>query len=132
MKKLIVIADWASDTVACQEVRSMIDGFVRNPEFVNVSFVVAEDSTAQAGQVLKQLVSIEERFGRSLETVFFLDVNPKDAGVSEFIIVRLTSGMYICGMNVEHNFSYIKDEITNVFRYTVPEEDKTLSDHEHY
>lgn len=125
MKKLIVISDWASDSLPNQEVRSAIEGFLKEGSTPNISFVSSTPSTIHTAFLLSQLVRIEERYGRPLETVFFQNTDPRlqseiavdEAQGAPFIIIRLISGMYICGPNAGYDFSLIKDEIEQVYEY---------------
>lgn len=126
MKKLIVIADWASDTVNCQEVRTAVEGFLKDVSITpNISFVSSTPSTIHTSFIMKQIIDIEERYGRPLETVIFQNTDPRiqtkesveQAKGAEFIVVRLKSGMYICGPNAGYDFSMIKDNIDEVYHY---------------
>ena len=45
MKKLIVIADWANDSLTCQELRSTVAGYLKDPDKANISFVASIPST---------------------------------------------------------------------------------------
>ncbi len=126
MKKLIVIADWASDTVNCQEVRSAVEGFLKdNTVTPNISFVASTPSTIHTSFITRQIVDIEERYGKPMETVIFQNTDPRiqtkksveKAKGAEFIVMRLKSGMYICGPNAGYDFSMIKDKIEEVYHY---------------
>lgn len=118
MKKLIVIADWASDSLTCQEVKSAIEGFLKNPNGVNINFVTATPSTIHAGFLCAQVVETEERFGRPLETVIFLNVDPRLEGKgAPFFVVKLKSGIFLVGPNAGYNFSLIRDKIEELFAY---------------
>ncbi len=125
---MIIIADWAADSLSCQEVKTAIEGFLKDPTYPNISFVATSSSTIQTGYVLAQLVYDEERFGRSLETVIYQNTDPRiqsaDSGEpqeAKFIIIKLTSGMYLCGPNAGYNFSFIKKQIDKVFTYSIPD-----------
>ncbi|HLL60173.1 MAG TPA: hypothetical protein VK338_00490 [Candidatus Nitrosocosmicus sp.] len=128
MKKLIVIADWANDPVEKQTVRTTIEGYSKTPNEVHISNVPTLSSTIHTGYVLAQLVETEERYGRPLETVFCVDTNnvketETQNGIldkAQLIIIRLSSGIYICGMNRLYNFSCIKDKIEEVYEYNPP------------
>jgi S-adenosylmethionine hydrolase len=125
MKKLIVVADWAGDSLTCQEVRTAVEGFAKNPSAVNISFVAATPSTIHTSYLINQLVETEERYGRPLETVIFQNTDPRiqttesvaESKGAEFIIVRLATGMYLCGPNAGYDFSLIKGRATDVFHY---------------
>lgn len=125
MKKLIVIADWAGDTLTNQEVRSAVEGYLKDSATPNINFVTSTPSTIHTAFLLSQLVRIEERFGRPLETVILQNTDPRlpseigvdDAEGARFVVVRLISGMYLCGPNAGFNFSLIKNEIEEVYEY---------------
>ncbi len=118
MKKLIVIADWAEDTLSCQEFRSAAEGFLKNPNSFNISFVVSFPSTINAGFLCSQIVETEERYGRPLETVIFLNVDPRLQGKgAPLFIIKLKTGIYLLGPNAGYNFSLIKEKIEEVFIY---------------
>ncbi len=125
MKKLIVVADWAADTLTVQEVRSAVEGFLLDPTHPNISFISTSPSTIHTSFILAQLIEIEERYGRPLDSVFFQNTDPrldttnpveKSKG-SELMIIRLKSGIHILGPNAGYDFSLIKDKIEMVFTY---------------
>ena len=125
MKKLIVVADWAHDSLTNQEVRTAIEGFVKNPSEMRVDFVSSSPSTIHTSYLLQQLVRTEERYGRPGKTVFFQNTDPRiqtkegveQAKGAEFIVVRLKSGIYMCGPNAGYDFSLLKPNIEYVYRY---------------
>lgn len=118
MKKLIVIADWASDTLTCQEFKSAVEGFLKDPKFSNINFVHSTPSTIHAGFICSQIVETEERYGRPLETVIFLNVDPRLQGRgASLIVLQLKSGIYLLGPNAGYNFSFIKEKINQAFAY---------------
>jgi len=130
MKKLIVVADWAGDSLTSQEVRTAVEGFAKKPTDVRISFVYSTPSTINTSFILSQLVKTEERFGRPGETIFFQNTDPRiqtkesieQAQGAEFIILRLKSGIYVCGPNAGYDFSLLKPSVEYVYRY--PELDK--------
>ncbi|MFA9288494.1 MAG: SAM hydroxide adenosyltransferase [Weeksellaceae bacterium] len=125
MKKLIVVADWASDSLTCQEVRSAVEGYVLDPSNPNITFVSSTPSTIHTSYLLAQIVEIEERFGRPLDTIIFQNTDPRiqtvdsvqEAKGAELIIVRLKSGLILLGPNAGYDFTMIKDKIDVVFHY---------------
>lgn len=125
MKKLIVISDWVDDSLTCQEVRSAVEGFAKEAEKVRISFVSSTPSTIHTAFLAFQVAETEERYGKPLETVIFVNTDPRinsttsveKAKGAEFVIVRLSSGMYLCGPNTGHVFSLIKEKMTNLFHY---------------
>lgn len=125
MKKLIVLADWAHDTLTCQEIRSAVEGFVKEADKTRISFVACTPSTVHTGYLLSQIVRTEEQYGTSLETVIFVNTDPriqtkesvKEAKGAEFIIIKLKTGMYLCGPNAGYDFSLVRDRVEQVFIY---------------
>lgn len=126
MKKLIVVADWASDSLTCQEFRSSAEGFIKNSEKnVNIHFISSTPSTIHTSFLVNQAVLTEERFGRPLSTIVFQNTDPRiqttegvdKAKGAEFIVVRLKSGLYVYGPNSGYVYSLIKSEIDEVFIY---------------
>lgn len=125
MKKLIVVADWAADTLTCAEVKVAVEGFLKNPNQSNISFVASTVSTIHTSFLLNQLVTDIERYGQPLETIIFQNTDPrlhaaeptKNAEGATPVIIKLKSGIYLIGPNCEYNFSLIKDKIDEVFVY---------------
>ena len=125
MKKLIILSDWAHDSLTIQEVRSAVEGFLKDPIGVNISAVASTPSTIHTAFLKDQIVRTEEKYGRPLETVIFQNTDPRiqtkegveEAKGSDFIVVRLKSGIYICGPNAGYNFSIIRNKIDEVYVY---------------
>jgi S-adenosylmethionine hydrolase len=114
MKKLTVIADWAADQLLTNELRTVITGFTNHPDSNHIYFVPTNHTTIHGAYILSQLIEREERNGRPLESVFFMGTNKSS---STFNVIRLFSGIYICGMNAELNFSMIKPKIEEIYEY---------------
>lgn len=125
MKKLIIVADWVEDSLTCQEVGSAVSGFLKDSSHARITFVSSTPSTIHTSCVISQIVEVEERYGRPLETVIFENTDPRiqtstsveKAKGAEFIIVRLKSGIYICGPNAGYNFTFIKNKIDEAYVY---------------
>mgnify|MGYP000051417741 CR=1 FL=1 len=125
MKKLIVISDWVNDSLTCAEFSLAVMGFINNSETPRIHFVSSTPSTIHTSFLVNQIVEVEERFGRPLETVIFQNTDPriqskeplKAAQGAKFLIIRLKSGLYLCGPNAGYDFSMIKDKIDEVFEY---------------
>lgn len=123
MKKLIVLADWASDSLTYQEARSAIEGHLKDPTGVNITFVESTPSTVHTAYLKAQIVETEERYGRPHETVIYQNTDPRiqtkeaveAAKGADFIVVRLASGMFICGPNAGYNYSLLGDKIEKVY-----------------
>ncbi|OGK14875.1 hypothetical protein A3H80_03660 [Candidatus Roizmanbacteria bacterium RIFCSPLOWO2_02_FULL_37_19] len=125
MRKLIVIGDYCRDTVVCQEIRSSVDGFLKNQKESKISFISVTPSTIHTSYVLQQIVLTEERYGIPEETVFFVNTDPRierdsyapEAEGSKGVIIKLVSGIYVTGPNSGFCFSMIKERIQAVFTY---------------
>lgn len=124
MKKLIVVADWAADSLSCQEIRSTIEGYVQNPLHTSISFVNSEPASIHTAFLIDQVVTTEERYGRPLDTIVFqgsdvvvenLEEGIKTRGI--LLIIRLKSGLHIIGPNSGFSFALIKPKIDAVFTY---------------
>ena len=124
MKKLIVVADWGTDALATQEIRSTTVGFLKNPGNPNISFVSSTPSTIHTSFLISQIVETEERYGRPLDTVIFQNTDPmlehteETGGIgAQLFIMRLKSGIYVLGPNAGYVFSLIKPKIEEAFYY---------------
>lgn len=114
MKKLIVISDWVADGLRCQELRTIVEGYLNNPFHPYISFVASSHSSVHAGFLTDQLAAVEERFGRPLETIIFVDLPASD---SELLMVRLKTGLYVIGTNKGNVFSLVKKNAEAIFHY---------------
>ncbi|HLC94765.1 MAG TPA: SAM hydroxide adenosyltransferase [Patescibacteria group bacterium] len=125
MKKLIIISDWASDTLTCQEIQSVVEGFVKGENTPHITFVSSLPSTFHTGFLLSQVVETEERYGRPANTIIFqntdLRTHTEDkleaAEGAEFVVIKLVSGIYLCGPNAGYDFSFIKRKIDEMYLY---------------
>lgn len=126
MKKLIVLADWASDSLTCQEIKISVEGFLRDSQYSNISFVSSTPSTIHTSFLLNQLVEDIERYGEPLETVIFQNTDPRlhsnqsieKATGALPVIMKLKSGIHLLGPNAGYDFSMIKSRIDELFTYT--------------
>ena len=128
MKKLIVVSDWASDSLSCQEFRSAVEGFLESEVYPHISFVASTPSTIHTAFLIQQLVETETRYGRPQETIIFQNTDPRLNNIEnnfsqnpggEFLVLRLTNGIYVCGPNSGYDFSLIKKEIDKLFIYQI-------------
>src|SRR3990167_5555946 len=125
MRKLIVVADWASDTLTCQEVRTCVEGYLKNHNSGFITFIHSTPSTIHTAFLVEQIVEVEERYGKPLETVIFQNTDPrlhadcslKKGEGAKPLIIRLKSGLYLTGPDAGYNFSLIKDRVEEVFEY---------------
>ena len=124
MKKLIIVADWGADSLTCQEVRSAIEGFLPRSVYTpNIRFVASTPSTLQTSFIIAQLVEVEEKLGRPKQTVIFQNTDPrlqtrkgvKKAEGADMIVVKLSSGLFVCGPNAGYDFSLIKEKIEEIY-----------------
>lgn len=124
MKKLIVIADWATDSLSCQEFRSVYGGYLTTQSQADLSFISTYPSSINTGFIANQIQLIETRYGRANETVIFINTDPRlDNGQTEFkkspfIIARLSTDLFVCGPNAEFSFSFIRKYIKNLYIYS--------------
>lgn len=125
MKRLIIIADWAGDSLSCQEVRSAVEGYLKDRNGGIITFVKSTPSTIHTAFLLEQVIEGEERYGKPLETVVFESTDPrlhsdhalKNAEGAKPLVLRLKSGLYITGPNAGFDFSLVKNKIEEVYEY---------------
>jgi S-adenosylmethionine hydrolase len=125
MKKLIVVADVAADPLSCQEIRSAIEGYLKDHNGGVITFMPSTPSTIHTTFLISQIVEVEERFGKPLETVFLQNTDPRlhsdhplhNAEGAKPLIIKLKSGIYLTGPDAGYNFSLIKDKVEEVFEY---------------
>jgi S-adenosylmethionine hydrolase len=125
MKKLIVVSDWVDDSLTCAEFSSAVLGFLSESKNTQITFVSSTPSTIHTSFLINQIVEVEERFGRPLETVIFQNTDPRlqsktkveKAQGAKFLVIRLKSGLYLCGPNAGYDFSMVKEKIDEVFEY---------------
>ena len=125
MKKLTVVSDWVDDSLTCAEFSSAVLGFLSESKNAQITFVSSTPSTIHTSFLINQIVEVEERFGRPLETVIFQNTDPRlqsktkveKAQGAKFLVIRLKSGLYLCGPNAGYDFSMVKERIDEVFEY---------------
>lgn len=125
MKKLYVVADWANDNFTCAEVKIAIDGYLKNANGGNISFISSTPSTIHTSFLINQLIIDIERYGQPLETMIFQNTDPrlhtststKKAEGAKPVIIKLNSGIYLTGPNSGFNFSLIKNKIEKIYQY---------------
>ena len=119
MKKLIVISDWVSDTLTCQEFRSAVEGFIKKDDHAHIYFVNSAPLTMHAAFILSQTIETEEYYGRPQKTIFFVNTDVRENNKkSDFLVIRLKSGIFLCGSNAGHVFSMIKAKIEIAYTYS--------------
>lgn len=125
MKKLIVVADLAFDTLSCAEIKIAVEGFLKDSTTLDITFVGSTPSTIHTSFLLNQLVEDVERYGRPLETVIFQNTDPRlhsrqsieKAAGAKPVIIRLKSGIHLLGPNSGYDFSMIKSRIEELYIY---------------
>lgn len=125
MKKLIVVADWARDSLTNAEVGLAIKGFIRKEEKPEFYFITSTPSTIHTGFLVNQIITTEERYGNPLNTVIFQNTDPRlfskeklsNAKGADPLIIKLKSGIYLTGPNAGYDFSFIKNKIDEVYIY---------------
>lgn len=127
MKKLVAVADWAADTLLCQEFRTAVEGHLQNQDIhPRISFVASSSSTIHTAFLASQVIQTEEKLGHPVEQVVFVNSDSRLSADSEdttarpgqFFIIRLQSGMYVCGPNAGYTFSLIRHKIDRIFTYS--------------
>ncbi len=133
MKKLIVVADWAGDDLACQEFRTAVTGHLLDLSIApEISFIRVKQSTVNAGFNVAQIAETELRHGHPAETVIFVMCDnhihePEHHELPEgepFFIARLQSGLYVCGPNAGYSFTFIKPATDRLFTYHIEGEEQ--------
>lgn len=125
MKKLIVLADLAVDSLSRAEINIAVEGFLKDANASNISFVSSTPSTIHTGYLLNQLVEDIERYGRPMETVIFQNTDPRihsvvgidQAAGAKPLIIKLKSGIFLLGPNSGYDFSMIKNKIEELYIY---------------
>ncbi|MCS7093372.1 MAG: SAM-dependent chlorinase/fluorinase [Patescibacteria group bacterium] len=126
MRKLVVIADWAEDSLSCAEVKIAVNGYLKVQEKADISFVASKPSTIHTSFLVNQIVEDVEIFSSPKEVVIFQNTDPrlnyssptKKAEGAKALILRLYSGIYVLGPNSGYDFSLIKKKIEKVYHYT--------------
>lgn len=122
MKKIIVIADWVLDTLSCQEFRSVVEGYAKNPDNLNISFVNSSFSSINTGFIAYQIQLTEIQYGKPLETLIFINTDFRkdilDNNLSQFLIAKLISGITVCGPNTGYSYSFISNKIERLYKYS--------------
>lgn len=125
MKKLIVVADWARDSLTCAEVGLAVEGFLKSEGKPNLYFITSTPSTVHTGFLVNQIITTEERYDHPLETVIFQNTDPRlfskekleGAKGADPLIIKLKSGIYLTGPNAGFDFSFIKNQIDETYVY---------------
>ncbi len=118
MKKLVVIADWCNDSIYSAEYRSAVSGFTDSQDTIDISFISTTQSSINTSFLLAQAALTEARLGEPNSTVIHMGNEPRSTN-DLFIVIKLTTGVYVCGINSEYTFSLIKDLIDKAFVYKV-------------
>src|SRR3989344_6782594 len=103
MRNLIVLADYCSDSLAVQELRSTLYGHLSTQFSGYVSFVHSSPSTIHTAFLLHQLLITEQRLGDPNNLVVFMNTDPRlqvtsrveKVQESPLVIVRMQSGAWV-------------------------------------
>jgi hypothetical protein len=125
MKRIICISDWCADDLLYTEFSIAISGYAHDPKKIKIDKIVARPSTLHTGFLAQQIAYTTERLGIPSEMILFLGTDPRlaneDGVVSrqgaDFIIAKLSSGLVVCGVNSDSNFSFLKRDILSVHKY---------------
>lgn len=125
MKNLIIIADYCSDSLTTQELRSAFLGHLNQSFNRELSFVHSTPSTIHTAFLLKQILLTESRLGDPNNLVIFVNTDPRLQAVkgvrlsqgAQFIIAKLKNGAWLCGPSAGNSFSLIRDEIEYLYLY---------------
>jgi hypothetical protein len=126
MKKLFVVTDWANDPLMFPQFYTAVEGRVKDPSTrPTIIPVGVSSSPLQASYIARQIIQIENKYGRPDETLILMEsashshVNaPSETGASApFYILRLESGMHVMGTNAGFTFSLLKDLLGEVLTY---------------
>lgn len=126
MKNLIVIADYCSDNLPTQELRSAFLGHLNQTYTAQLSFVHSTPSTIHTAFLLKQILLTESRLGDPNNLVIFVNTDPRlqtNKGVrlsqgAQFVVAKLKNGAWLCGPSAGNSFSLIRDEIEYLYLYS--------------
>ncbi|MCA9372384.1 hypothetical protein KC726_05865 [Candidatus Woesebacteria bacterium] len=117
MKKLIVIADWAKDPVYLQSLRTIVEGFIENPQRIRLESVPVTSSSRHAAFVLQHISQQEEELGVPLETIILQDISITHDFDSLYVL-RLKSGLMILSTNIEYSLSMVKQNVDVIQQYS--------------
>lgn len=125
MKNLITIADYCSDSLTVQELRSVLLGHLTKPLSSSVSFVHSIPNTIHTAFLLKQVLITENRHGRLNDLVIFLNTDARiqtneavsEAKGADFAIARMKNGAILCGPNAGYTFSLVHHDIEYFYLY---------------
>lgn len=125
MRNLIIIADWAKDSLSCAEVKTAISGYLIDNLNLDIIFIDSTPSTIHTAFLIEQMNYTVFRFNHPEETVIFQNTDPriKDTFFSsnpwngKLLLLRLKNGLWVFGPNAGYDFSLIKKEIAQVFYY---------------
>lgn len=125
MKNLIIVADYCSDSLTTQELRSAFLGHLSQPFTNQLSFVYSTPATIHTAYLIRQILITERRLGDPNNLVIFANTDPRLQTVkgvklsqgAQFVIAKLKDGAWLCGPNAGYCFSLIRDEIEYLYLY---------------
>ncbi|MEI7653385.1 MAG: hypothetical protein WCJ70_03875 [bacterium] len=130
MRKIVVISDWAHDSLACQEFRTALYGYAKVAVDLKLSFVLSQQSAVHAGFLISQVATTDERYASPTETVIFVDVQEAEYDTPDevkldppFLVAKLTSGLHVCGLQRGLEYSFIHKRIDECWSFSEPQTD---------
>jgi hypothetical protein len=125
MKNFITIADYCTDSLTTQELRSALLGHLSAPLTSSVSFVASTPSTIHTAFLLKQILNTENRLGNANNLVIFINTDPRiqtNKGVklakgANFVVARMKDGAWVCGPNAGYSLSLVMHDIDRLYLY---------------
>jgi hypothetical protein len=128
MRKIVVVSDWAHDSLACQEFRSALYGYAKVAADLRLSFVLSQPSSVHAGFLISQVATTDERYASPSETVIFVDVQETECDTPDevkldppFLVAKLSSGLYTCGLQRGFEYSFIHKRIDECWLFSEPQ-----------
>ncbi|MFA6005922.1 MAG: hypothetical protein WC775_05570 [Patescibacteria group bacterium] len=125
MKNFIALADYCSDSLTVQELRSALYGHLSANPTGFVSFVHSSPSTIHTAFLLHQLLTTEQRLGDPNNLVVFVNTDPRLQAVkgvekaqgSQLVVARMRSGAWVYGPNAGFCFSLVQKDIQYLYVY---------------
>lgn len=111
----------------------MLGGYLKDSSNPNIHFVNSTPSSINAAFLASQLVSLEEKYAKPLVTVVFISADPRvGTKRSDFVVLRLKSGIMVCGANAKYSFSFLKHKADEIFIYNNVDETNQYRDKDLY
>lgn len=117
MKKVIVVSDWANDSLYFQSFCSALSGHVGTPAQLRVYANPVSDSDLHSAFILRQTCYFEREFGIPHETVILQDLNVTH-NFDSIVVLRLRSGIIVLSTNIGNSLSLVKQDIEVMMNYS--------------